>query len=238
MKAMLLLPVAMIFAASAHALPASDQEGRLPQRVYTYALELEADGSVQQVAPHGFEADAISQKLDREIRNWIFEPAGTPRDKGSTRTYLRIVVAPALADASAFEVVSATTGPAPRTLDEPEYPLRDQKQGNEGTVVLELKIGADGQVSAARVHDVSGNASRAMAASALTAARDWTFTPELVDGRPVKGTLLWPVCYLGQQSSVADCRWNGPDAQRLSSKTVLTLDPTVRLVSPIALQQP
>lgn len=238
MKAKVLLPIAMILSASAHAGPAADSAGQAPQRVYTYSMELGPDGSVSRIAPHGFAADATSRKLDGEIRNWIFEPAGVSGGTASTRTYLRIVIASDSTDASGFQVVSATTGPAPLTLDQPEYPVRDQMQGNEGTVVLELQVGADGLVADAKVHDVSGRASRAMAASALAAARDWTFTPELVDGKPVKGTMLWPVCYLGQNSSVADCRWNGPDAQRLSSKTVLTLDPTVRLISPIALQQP
>lgn len=163
------------------------------------------------------------------------QPTASSRG-ATTSTYLRVVTQPSVAAAAGFEVVSATTGPAPRSLTQPVFPFTDQMRGREGTVVLELTVGADGKVAQASVHDLHGGPSRAMASAALEAARGWTFSPEIVDGRAVPGRLLWPVCYLGRASSVADCSWSGPDARRLSSKTVLTLDPTVRLVAPVALQ--
>lgn len=201
----------------------------LPQKVYTYAIELDSAGKVAGLSPHGFADDATSRSLDAEIRGWIFE-AGP----AATTTYLRVVVAPDIT--GGFDVVSATTGPAPQTLVQPGYPVRDQLAGMEGAVVLKLAIGADGRVDAVAVHDVAGNVSRTMASAAATSAKTWTFSPETVGGEAVASTVLWPVCYLGAASSASACAWRGPDAQRFSSKTVLTLDPAVRLVSPLAFQ--
>jgi protein TonB len=235
MKNLILLPIAFAVSLAAQAGQTTVAAEESPQRVYTYALSLDAGGGVLEVVPHGFAPDTISRKLETEIGGWIFEPSAASQGNEPTRTFLRVVVSPDKVDAG-YSLVSATTGPAPLTLDQPEYPLNDQKRGNEGTVVLELRVATDGTVTQARVHGVSGTASRTMAGAALAAARDWTFMPEIVDGRAVEGTLLWPVCYLGVRSSVSSCVWSGPDAQRLSSKMVLTLDPAIRLVSPIALQ--
>ncbi len=235
MKSLILLPIAFAVSLAAHAGQTTVATEESPQRVYTYALSLDAGGGVQEIVPHGFAPDAISRSLETEIGDWIFEPSAASQDNEPTRTFLRVVVKTDNVDRG-YSLVSATTGPAPLTLDQPEYPINDQKRGNEGTVVLELRVASDGTVAQASVHGVSGTASRAMAGAALAAARDWTFMPEIVDGRAVEGTLLWPVCYLGARSSVSSCAWSGPDAQRRSSRMVLTLDPAIRLVSPIALQ--
>jgi TonB family protein len=112
-------------------------------------------------------------------------------------------------------------------MTQPEYPMRDQLAGREGTVVLRLQVSADGTVRDVDVHAATGSVSRAMAGAAATASRQWRFAPEQVAGQPVPSTLLWPVCYLGPQSATSACNWTGPDDQRFSSKAVLPLDPNV-----------
>lgn len=227
MKQALLFPV-LVACGALHADIVAARE--TPQKVYTYALELDSAGKVARLSPHGFAADATSRRLDADIGGWIFESA-----PGATTTYLRVVVAP---DADGgFDVVSATTGPAAQTLAQPGYPVRDQRAGMEGTVVLKLAVDAGGRVSGVDVHDVVGSVSRAMVNSARSSARTWTFDPETVAGQPVASTVLWPVCFLGAASSATSCAWRGPDAQRFSSKTVLTLDPAARLVSPLAIER-
>ena len=225
MKTAILLSIALAVPAAALASPGGAAD---PQRdIYTYALDLDAQGRIEGVAAHGFTPDATSQALATEIRGWSFR-AGEASD---TRTYLRVVVDRPADAAGTYRVVSATTGPAPDQLTQPEYPMRDQLADRQGMVVLKLEVGADGAVGGADVHATSGNVSRAMASRAADAARDWTFTPEQVDGQAVAATLLWPVCYLGAQASASECSWNGPDAQRFSSKSVLPLDANVTLVS-------
>jgi periplasmic protein TonB len=197
------------------------------QSVHTWTLALDADGKVADITPYGGSHDAVTRRLERDIGGWVFaaaDAAGAP-----SLTYLRVVVEAGAGGAP--EVVSATTGPAPQRLSQPDFPMRDQLAGREGMVVLELDVDADGRVAEAGVHATSGTVSRAMADAAVAAARDWTFATERVGDRPVASRLLWPVCYLGAGSTASACSWVGPDAQRFSSKTVLPLDPSVRLVS-------
>lgn len=212
-----LLSLALPFAATA-----SDAVSQSTQQVYTYAVELDADGRIASLQRHGAAPGAASDALVSEIRGWVFSPGDAA---ATSRTYLRVVVDEA--DGGDYRVVSATTGPALAAMTPPEYPMRDQLAGNEGMVVLRLDVAADGSVRSADVHAATGTATRAMAASAVRASRTWSFAPEQVAGQAVPSTLLWPVCYLGPWSAPSACSWTGPDAQRFSSKSVLPLDPKV-----------
>lgn len=225
MKTAIFLSIALALPGAVLASPPGSADAQ--RDIYTYALDLDAQGRIEAVAPHGFVPDATGTALAQDIRGWTFR-AG---EAGDTRTYLRVVVDRPADAGQGYRVVSATTGPAPEQLTQPEYPMRDQLSDHQGMVVLKLEVGADGAVSGADVHATSGNVSRAMASRAADAARGWTFTPEQVDGQPVAATMLWPVCYLGAQASASECSWNGPDAQRFSSRSVLPLDANVTLVS-------
>jgi periplasmic protein TonB len=198
--------------------------------VHTYAIELDAQGGISKLAPHGVASDATAGELQRRIGSWIFAPA--PSGAATTETFLRVVTA---RDASGdLDVVSATTGPAPVELTQPAYSARDQRAGLEGTVVLKLSVDEQGRVADVAVHDIAGDVTRAMSAAAVAAAKDWRFLPEKVGGQPVASTMLWPVCFLAATSESDSCDWRGPDAQRFSSKTVLTLEPAARVLSPLA----
>jgi TonB family protein len=231
-----ILGLAIALALSPVAASAQPEADRQAQRVYTYALQLDGDGSVARVTPFGAENDAIGRDLAERVGGWLFSTRGSARAGGEYRTYLRLVVAPRSEAAVGYELVSATTGPAPEHLVLPLYPPRDQMEGRQGTVVMKLDIGADGSVRSAEVHDVEGNVSRNMANAARKAASSWRFATERVDSTPVASTVLWPVCFLGAASTATDCAWSGPEAQRYSSKTVVALDPVAELVTPLALE--
>src|SRR3546814_1968613 len=98
---------------------------------------------------------------------------------------------------------SDLTGPAPVALTQPDYPVRDQLAGREGMVVLKLEVGADGAVDAAVVQATTSGVSRPMASAAVEAAQQWRFAPELVAGQAVPSTMLWPVCYVGRETSLS-----------------------------------
>jgi len=80
---------------------------------------------------------------------------------------------------------------AGRTLRrvEPPYPQLAKSAGVEGTVVVEVTVGESGSVVSTRV--VSGHPMLRQAAE--SAARQWTFTPTILSGTPVKvvGTLTF-----------------------------------------------
>lgn len=65
---------------------------------------------------------------------------------------------------------------------EPDYPEAARRQNIQGSVVLEVRIGADGSVQDVRV--ASGPPLLAQAAS--DAVKQWKFKPHLVNGSPVE----------------------------------------------------
>src|SRR5690606_36216471 len=128
------------------------------QQIYTYAVDLGADGRVVDVSAHGPVPGAAGEALARQARGWVFSP-GASGDAADTRTYLRVVVDES-ADGS-WRVASATTGPALAAMTPPAYPVRDQLAGHEGMVVLRLEVAADGSVRDAGVHAATGTVSKA-----------------------------------------------------------------------------
>ena len=65
---------------------------------------------------------------------------------------------------------------------EPEYPEEARQQQIQGLVVLDLRIGRDGEVQS--VDLVSGE--RLLADAAIAAVKQWRFNPRRVDGQPVE----------------------------------------------------
>ena len=239
MKRFLLAVAALAaLACTGPAAVAADGGQAVGQRVYTYAVQIDGNGRIGQIARHGGQEDALGRELAAEARTWLFSPSTRPGDSSGAEyhTFLRLVVAPG-AEPGNYELVSATTGPAPRELVLPHYPVREQRAGYEGTVVMKLAIGEDGRVLDAQVDSVHGKVSRSMVSAARRVAPQWKFVPERVDARPVSSTVLWPVCFLGAASSATECAWNGPEAQRYSSKMVLALDPVARRVTPLAFER-
>lgn len=239
MKSFLLGFPALLALACAGSTALASEDGQAEgQRVYTYAVQIDGNGRIGQIARYGATQDELGRELADEARSWLFSPDTRPGEASGANyhTFLRLVVAPGAA-AGDYELVSATTGPAPRALVLPHYPVREQRAGYEGTVVMKLDIGEDGRVVDAEVNSVHGKVSRSMVSAASRVAPQWKFVPERVDNLPVSSTVLWPVCFLGAASSATECVWNGPQAQRYSSKMVLALDPVARRVTPLAFER-
>ncbi len=196
-------------------------------KVYTFQVELDERGALVSATPVRDAPDATTRQLQAELRDWVFRPAqrdGTPM---RTSTWVRVTAIPR-EGAGAARVLSATAGPAPESLRKPAFPVAAQVRGQQGVIVLQLDMDAQGRVRAVDVHDTVGDVNLAMAKAAIAAARDWTFRPERVDGEPRAGRLLMPVCFVASANKQA-CAWTGPDAQAFGRDTVLALDPAVRL---------
>lgn len=200
------------------------------ERVYTYAVSLDGDGRVTEVARHAGPADALAAELQARVGSWTFAPAVAAAGAPS-RTFVRIEASD---EGGLAELRNVTTGPAPARLSAPEYARADQRAGREGVVVLKLSIDADGRVADVAVDRMAGEVSRTMAVNAVQAARGWSFAPETVAGRPVASTLLWPVCYRARSSDESTCSWQGPGESRLGGNSLVVLEPSVRVVAPQA----
>ena len=79
-----------------------------------------------------------------------------------------------------------------KTLDvAPVYPEAARQAGISGVVVVELTIGADGSVTAAKVL----RSVPALDDAALDAVKQWRYQPELVNGKAVPFVVTAPVSF-------------------------------------------
>ncbi|GAB4345387.1 MAG: hypothetical protein Kow0089_22420 [Desulfobulbaceae bacterium] len=81
--------------------------------------------------------------------------------------------------------------PLYRSNPPPAYPERARRKRQEGTVLLEVVVRADGSVESLRVEQGSGH--RLLDRAALAAVRNWTFEPGRQAGVPVTMTVQVPV---------------------------------------------
>ncbi len=101
----------------------------------------------------------------------------------------------AVAPATVGEAAFPTVEPAqviPATVVNPVYPEAERKAGVEGSVLLAGEIGADGKVTGLKPEqEVAGHP--AFTEAALTAVRQWRFTPARESGKAVASSVRIPV---------------------------------------------
>ena len=81
-------------------------------------------------------------------------------------------------------------GVADASLPAPAYPRESRLRGEEGTVVVEVTVGADGVASGFNVVDDAGFPR--LASAALAAVRKARFRPAIENGRPVACSVKIP----------------------------------------------
>jgi TonB family protein len=72
-----------------------------------------------------------------------------------------------------------------------KYPTEALKRGREGRVVLDFVVAADGSVRHSVIRQSSGSAR--LDDAAVSAARGWSFSPEVQNGKAVAARALVPV---------------------------------------------
>src|SRR3546814_17063224 len=85
------LSVALALSGAAFAAPGEGAQD-VPQSVYTYELELDGNGMITSVSPHGFTPDATSAALEHDIRTWLVHSGIGAGEGAYTMTYTRGVV--------------------------------------------------------------------------------------------------------------------------------------------------
>ena len=75
----------------------------------------------------------------------------------------------------------------PSKQPRPAYPADARDDGVEGTVVLVATVDTDGKVAEARVEKGSGD--KRLDRAAEKGIRQWTYSPALRDGVPVKSSV-------------------------------------------------
>ena len=108
-------------------------------------------------------------------------PVSAPPASRDTPARERQRAAPALPDRDAL----------PLSQPAPAYPAAAQRAGEQGTVLLQVEVGADGRPDDVSLARRSG--SRDLDRAALEAVRGWTFEPATRNGEPVASTVQVPV---------------------------------------------
>lgn len=100
---------------------------------------------------------------------------------------------PSVASAPIERAVGTTDEELPLVLANPPpiYPVDAQRAGRQGTVILELAIGIEGDVEAIRVARSSGH--QALDAEAHRAVRAWRFRPAQSMGQPIAMNVRLPI---------------------------------------------
>ncbi len=75
----------------------------------------------------------------------------------------------------------------------PRYPRAARKRNYQGTVVLEVRVTADGSVAEVRINQSSGYA--ILDRSAVKSVKGWRFSPALRAGRPIEMWVHVPIRY-------------------------------------------
>ena len=203
----LLLPLCLLFAAGAVLAAVNPAPTSIPGPLESVVV-MHVDGSIVfdeqgQVVEYKIDTpvvEALGSMLDRTVHAWRFKPVvidGTPR---RARTQMRIVLA-AIKVGESYQVkvdnvvfpgagATKASDSVPQItrnqLKPPRYPGSLNRAGITGTVLLGIRIGADGQAEQvtaiqSMLFDVKGRdrvlneAIRQLEKSAVDAAIHWTF---------------------------------------------------------------
>jgi len=79
----------------------------------------------------------------------------------------------------------------------PEYPARATQMGWSGTVILRVRVSADGTAQNVSVKKSSGH--KVLDDSAITAVKKWTFVPSKRGSTPIDGWATVPIIFNSEQ---------------------------------------
>ena len=119
-----------------------------------------------------------------ESASYAVEPAGVPE---------RAVGAPEPANAGASAVPRTSSSAAYLRSPAPGYPLASRRAGEQGTVMLRVRVSPDGFATRVAVERSSG--SQHLDAAALEAVKAWRFTPARRGAEAVESWMLVPIVF-------------------------------------------
>jgi len=114
------------------------------------------------------------------------EPASTPPAEAPQE--------PVVNEGDLVELTPDVTKPVLVKKVEPEYPRIAMQKKIEGTVILQLLVNEDGQVSDVQVLRTAGGSS-GLNEAAVSAVRQWTFRPAVKAGKRVKVRVTYPIVF-------------------------------------------
>ena len=106
------------------------------------------------------------------------------------------------ATASASSASPPAIAPASSSVDisykvtkPPQYPVSAMIRGEQGLVMIDVKVDASGHVLSADVDPRGTNAAKDLQDAAVAFVKAWQFTPGVKDGQPTGGIVVVPVSF-------------------------------------------
>lgn len=128
--------------------------------------------------------DPDSVKLPKpEPEKVRFEPVPAPGPEQPADEPPPVAESAPAAETPAPRQAKIDAPPKPRRAIRPDYPRGARQRGEQGSVVLEIRVDADGRVAEVRVVDSTGFPE--LDAAAVKAVKSASFTPAKSDGEPV-----------------------------------------------------
>ena len=164
-------------------------------------LSLDSEGAVQSVEWPRMEPQSrpITDRLEKAIRRWEFEPGTVDGSPVATRTGLTLWVGVGNNSQGGLtlSITKAQTGVVADHMVLPRYPMGQAKSGNSATVTLVLDVDGGGSVSNVTLQHYESRAKSVKSreefeAASRAAAMLWKFTPESVAGKPIPSQVRVP----------------------------------------------
>lgn len=204
-----------------------------------WSVSLDTAGRVTRLEPSdGTLVDAVRLPLDKAIRSWQFIPGSIGGQPAATDTTLAldITLVPSGDDKFALRVDDARTGggiPIRGIRAAPKYPREAIYQRRQGMVVLKVDYDAAGHVVATKPLEGAPAVAADLTRAAEQAIKSWSFSPEIVGGHPLAGSVVVPTCFeIVHSGSMpqSSCEWIPPGAHRgLHDNDVLAIEPAAKL---------
>jgi TonB family protein len=177
-------------------------------------------------------------ELERRIRSWKFSSGKIDGVPVPTRTHLRLSFEARAGTESKYtlHMTSATAGPDYRHQDAPSYPPDAVHLRRQGLVQLSVRFDENGVVQDVQPYG-DKEVDALLAKAARKAVRSWTFSPEVVGGRPRASTVIVPICFAIAGLPPPDCRITDPGTHR-SVDGLVAIDPAARLDSDVIERAP
>ncbi len=159
-------------------------------------------GNVEDVATQKSTGhDALDESAAESVKRWRFDPA-----KDGEFPIASVVDLPIRFDLDEYGIRSSREEPEPEPEPEPvkvkkparlvksarpDYPKEARQQGREGTVVLRVTVGANGDVGNVNIQESSGHPD--LDESAAESVKTWRFDPAKLGDDPISSAVDLPV---------------------------------------------
>jgi TonB family protein len=177
---------------SSHAATAEGNED-VRRSPFCADVEVEPDGSVKIGEVRGV-AQALHKLVVTRLSTLALQPAQRNGASLAAKSQLRgeVVLKPAPNDEYQVDIDSPRVSACAISQAVPRFPPTMARDGKSGAVLLELRIGLDGHVVSARALQ---STHREFSEAALSAAGQWIFEPQWLEGEPVEVAVQWPVAF-------------------------------------------